>query len=403
LNTTPAAGNGLRVVVGVTGGIAAYKAVSVVRALVQAGHEVTVIPTVSALKFVGLPTWQAISRSDVPIDLFDGVAEVKHVAIGQQADLVIVAPATSHFLAQYAHGMAGDLLGTTLLATEAPVVVAPAMHTEMWNHPATQRNVELLRERGVVMVGPEAGPLTGSDSGVGRMSEPEQIVHTALAHVAGERALQGTTVLVSAGGTREPIDPVRFVGNRSSGAMGAAIAAEARKRGARVILVHAHIDVPIPEGVESYPVSTAEEMREVMLAHQSEAQVVVMAAAVADYRPTEVSQEKVKKSEHSDQLSLMLEKTIDIAAELGKNKTQGQVLVTFAAETEADDDALVEVAREKGTRKNSDLVVANRVGWQVGFGETEAAVWFVRSSGAPVLSTGSKMTVAGHLFDVLQH
>jgi len=403
LSPTPAAGNGLRVVVGVTGGIAAYKAVTVVRALVQAGHHVTVIPTASALKFVGLPTWQAISRSDVPSDLFDGVAEVKHVALGQQADLIIVAPATAHFLAQYAHGMAGDLLGTTLLATEAPVVVAPAMHTEMWNHPATQRNVELLRERGVVMVGPEAGPLTGRDSGVGRMSEPEQIVHTALAHVSGERPLGGTTVLVSAGGTREPIDPVRFVGNRSSGAMGVAIAAEARARGARVILVHAHLEVPIPSGVESHPVSTAEEMHEVMLAHQPEAQVVVMAAAVADYRPASVSQEKVKKSDDTDQLPLTLEKTVDIAAQLGKNKTPGQVLVTFAAETEADDDALVELAREKGKSKNSDLVLANRVGWQVGFGETEAAVWFVRSSGAPVLSTGSKMTVAGRLFDVLQH
>ena len=400
---TPQAHSGLRVVVGVTGGIAAYKAVSLVRALVQEGHQVTVIPTASALKFVGLPTWQAISRSDVPVDLFEGVSEVTHVALGQRADLVIVAPATAHFLAQYANGMAGDLLGTTLLATEAPVVVAPAMHTEMWNHPATKANVELLRQRGVVMVGPNSGPLTGADRGIGRMAEPEEIIRAALSSVRSERPLSGKTVLVSAGGTREPIDPVRFLGNRSSGAMGVAIATEAHSRGARVVLVHAHLDVSLPRGMETVAVSTAEEMREEMRARQGEADVVVMAAAVADYRPVSVSEKKLKKTEASETPQIALEETPDIAAELGAHKPEGQILVTFAAETEPDDEALLDLARSKGTRKNSDLVVANRVGWQVGFGETEAAVWFVRPSGAPVLSTGSKMTVAGRLFDVLQH
>ena len=400
---TPQAHSGLRVVVGVTGGIAAYKAVSLVRALVQEGHQVTVIPTASALKFVGLPTWQAISRSDVPVDLFEGVSEVTHVALGQRADLVIVAPATAHFLAQYANGMAGDLLGTTLLATEAPVVVAPAMHTEMWNHPATKANVELLRQRGVVMVGPNSGPLTGSDRGIGRMAEPEEIIRIALSSVRSERPLSGKMVLVSAGGTREPIDPVRFLGNRSSGAMGVAIAAEAHARGARVVLVHAHVDVSLPREVEKVAVSTAEEMREAMRARQGEAHVVVMAAAVADYRPVSVSEKKLKKTEASETPQIALEETPDIAAELGAHKPEGQILVTFAAETEPDDEALLDLARSKGARKNSDLVVANRVGWQVGFGETEAAVWFVRPSGAPVLSTGSKMTVAGRLFDVLQH
>ncbi|MGA1784164.1 MAG: bifunctional phosphopantothenoylcysteine decarboxylase/phosphopantothenate--cysteine ligase CoaBC [Pontimonas sp.] len=400
---TPQAHSGLRVVVGVTGGIAAYKAVSLVRALVQEGHQVTVIPTASALKFVGLPTWQAISRSDVPVDLFEGVSEVTHVALGQRADLVIVAPATAHFLAQYANGMAGDLLGTTLLATEAPVVVAPAMHTEMWNHPATKANVELLRQRGVVMVGPNSGPLTGADRGIGRMAEPEEIIRAALSSVRSERPLSGKTVLVSAGGTREPIDPVRFLGNRSSGAMGVAIATEAHSRGARVLLVHAHLDVSLPRGMETVAVSTAEEMREAMRARQGEAHVVVMAAAVADYRPVSVSEQKLKKTEASETPQIALEETPDIAAELGAHKPEGQILVTFAAETEPDDEALLDLARSKGARKNSDLVVANRVGWQVGFGETEAAVWFVRPSGAPVLSTGSKMTVAGRLFDVLQH
>jgi len=400
---TPQAHSGLRVVVGVTGGIAAYKGVSLVRALVQEGHQVTVMPTASALKFVGLPTWQAISRSDVPVDLFEGVSEVTHVALGQRADLVIVAPATAHFLAQYANGMAGDLLGTTLLATEAPVVVAPAMHTEMWNHPATKANVELLRQRGVVMVGPNSGPLTGSDRGIGRMAEPEEIIRIALSSVRSERPLSGKTVLVSAGGTREPIDPVRFLGNRSSGAMGVAIAAEAHARGARVVLVHAHLDVSLPSEVETVAVSTAEEMREAMRARQGEAHVVVMAAAVADYRPVSVSEQKLKKTEASETPQIALEENPDIAAELGAHKPEGQILVTFAAETEPDDEALLDLARSKGARKNSDLVVANRVGWQVGFGETEAAVWFVRPSGAPVLSTGSKLTVAGRLFDVLQH
>ena len=402
MSPTPEAGDGLRVVVGVTGGIAAYKAVSVVRALVQAGHRVTVIPTSSALKFVGLPTWQAISRNDVPVDLFDGVAEVTHVALGQQADVVVVVPATAHFLANYAHGVAGDLLGTTLLATEAPVIVAPAMHTEMWNHPATQANIELLRSRGVHFVGPASGALTGHDSGVGRMAETADVVDAVLSHRAPAGELAGKTVLISAGGTREPLDPVRFIGNRSSGAMGVAIAREALRRGARVTLVHAHLDVSVPSGVDSIAVETAEQMREAMLKHQPSADYVVMAAAVADYRPRSVSDHKLKKTDADSAMSIELERTPDIAQELGEHKKPGQVVVSFAAETESDDDALVEIARAKGLAKKSDWVVANRVGWQVGFGETEAAVWFVRSSGAPVLSTGSKQTVAGRLLDVLQ-
>ena len=402
MSPTPEAGDGLRVVVGVTGGIAAYKAVSVVRALVQAGHHVTVIPTSSALKFVGLPTWQAISRNDVPVDLFEGVAEVTHVALGQQADVVVVAPATAHFLANYAHGVAGDLLGTTLLATEAPVIVAPAMHTEMWNHPATQANIELLRSRGVHFVGPASGALTGQDSGVGRMAEPSDVFDAVLSHRAPAGELAGKTVLISAGGTREPLDPVRFIGNRSSGAMGVAIAREALRRGARVTLVHAHLDVSVPSGVDSIAVETAEQMREAMLKHQPSADYVVMAAAVADYRPRSVSDHKLKKTDSDSAMSIELQRTPDIAQELGEHKKPGQVVVSFAAETESDDDALVEIARAQGLAKKSDWVVANRVGWQVGFGETEAAVWFVRSSGAPVLSTGSKQTVAGRLLDVLQ-
>ena len=240
--------SGMRVVVGVTGGIACYKAVGVVRALTLLGHDVHVIPTHSALQFVGAATWEAISHNPVSADVFTGVDQVRHVALGQQADLVIVAPATAHFLAQYASGMAADLLGTTLLATTAPVVVAPAMHTEMWEHGATTANIETLRARGVHIVGPGTGQLTGSDVGPGRMAEPEEIVAFALG-VAGPRPLEGKKVVISGGGTREAIDPVRFLGNRSTGHMAAALASEALVRGATVTLVHAPLEVAIPRGV----------------------------------------------------------------------------------------------------------------------------------------------------------
>ena len=401
MSSTLQAPRGLRVVVGVTGGIAAYKAVSVVRQFVQAGANVTVVPTNSALKFVGRPTWEAISRNQVPTDLFDGVAEVTHVALGQQADLIVVAPATAHFIAQYASGLAGDLLGTTLLATTAPIVIAPAMHTEMWEHPATKSNVETLIRRGVHLVGPGSGALTGSDIGPGRMAEPDDIVRFALNVSAGDKPLAGKRVLVSAGGTREPLDPVRYIGNRSSGAMGVAIATVARNLGASVTLVHANLEVAAPEGVELVSAPTAEAMRRQMLLHQAKADVVIMAAAVADWTPETVSPEKLSKSAGSDFLPRLVP-TADIATELGQAKPAGQLLVTFSAETEPDDTALLERAKAKGEKKNADLVVANRVGEQVGFGESETAVWFIQRSGAPVLSTGSKFVIAGHLFEVLQ-
>lgn len=402
MTATRQAPRGLRVVVGVTGGIAAYKAVSVVRSFVRAGHDVTVIPTASALKFVGLPTWEAISRNKVPVDLFSGVDEVTHVALGQHADLIVIAPATAHFLGQYANGLAPDLLGTTLLATNAPVVVAPAMHTEMWLHPATQANFETLQRRGVHFVGPASGALTGDDTGPGRMSEPDDIVDFALSVSAGDKPLTGKKVLVSAGGTREPLDPVRFIGNRSSGAMGVAIATVARNYGAEVTLVHAHLEVDLPDGVLSVAAPTAADMEREMLARQGDQDVVIMAAAVSDWTPEHVSSDKITKEPAIDTFQPVLKKTVDVAAKLGEAKRPGQLLVTFSAETEADDQALIARAAEKGVAKHADMVVANRVGEQVGFGETETAVWFIQRSGAPVLSTGSKLTVAGHLFEVLQ-
>ena len=390
---------GMRVVVGVTGGIACYKAVGVVRELTLLGHDVHVIPTHSALKFVGAATWEAISHNPVSADVFTGVDQVRHVALGQQADLIIVAPATAHFLAQYASGMASDLLGTTLLATTAPVVVAPAMHTEMWEHGATTANIETLAARGVHVVGPASGRLTGSDSGPGRMAEPEDIVRFALALVR-EKPLAGKKVVISGGGTREKIDPVRFLGNRSTGHMATALAQEAHSRGAAVTLVHAPLDVPVPRGVVAVAVESAEEMREAMLDHSTDADIVIMAAAVADWTPTDVFSEKVSKTSE-DTWTVTFQKTPDIAKELGDRKPDGQVLVGFAAETVANDDELLQRATTKLQSKNCDVIVANRVGDRLGFGETDTAVWFVQHSGAPVLSTGSKLTVAGHLFDVL--
>lgn len=391
--------SGRRVIVGVTGGIASYKAVSLVRQLVLAGHDVHVIPTHSALKFVGQATWEAISHHPASPDVFSGVDQVRHVALGQSADLIIVAPATAHFLAQYASGQAADLLGTTLLATTSPVVIAPAMHTEMWEHPATRANLRTLIDRGVTVVGPESGNLTGSDVGPGRMSEPEDIIAEAF-RVLVPQTLAGKKVVISAGGTREPIDPVRFIGNRSTGAMGVALAAEARRRGAEVTLVHGPLDVVTPTTVRHVGITTAEDLRQAMKQESTDADIVIMAAAVADWTVNEPSLEKISKTE-ADTLQLRLTKTPDILRELSLARRPGQIVVGFAAETVTTDDELLERARKKLDAKGCDVVVANRVGEQVGFGETETAVWIVQRSGAPVLSTGSKMTVAGHLFDVL--
>jgi phosphopantothenoylcysteine decarboxylase/phosphopantothenate--cysteine ligase len=393
------AASSMRVVVGVTGGIACYKAVGVVRDLVLRGHEVHVIPTHSALNFVGAATWEAMSRNPVSADVFSGIDQVRHVALGQSADLVIVAPATAHFLAQYANGMAADLLGTTLLATTAPVVVAPAMHTEMWEHAATQANIATLAERGVHIVGPGIGRLTGDDTGPGRMAEPAEIVAAAL-EALGPRPLVGTHVLISAGGTREPIDPVRFIGNRSTGHMGVALAAEARRLGADVTLVHAPLEAPLPPGVVSVQVDTATQMRDAMAAWAPRAGIVIMAAAVADWQLAEPFASKVSKTD-ANQWTVTFDKTPDILSELAAARHPGQIIVGFAAETVATDDDLIGAASRKLSAKDCDVIVANRVGDQIGFGETETAVWIVQRSGAPVLSTGSKQTVAGRLFEVL--
>lgn len=390
----------LRIIVGVTGGIAAYKAVSVVREFVRRGHMVTVIPTASALRFVGLPTWEAISRNPVPTDLFEGVAEVRHVALGQDADLLVVAPATAHALASLAGGFAGDLLGTTVLASTAPLVLAPAMHTEMWENAAVQANVATLRERGVILVGPERGALTGDDVGVGRMSEPEAIVEAAL-NAVQPMSLSGKKILISAGGTREPLDPVRYLGNRSTGAMGVAIAQEALARGAEVTLVHAHLEVPLPGRVKAVSVSTAEDMLAAMQSAAPSQDVIIMAAAVADWRAEVVFDGKLRKSGLPETWQPSLVRTPDILALLGESKREGQVVIGFAAETEDDPSAREKSAREKMVRKHADAIVLNMVGDRVGFGEVETDVTLITASPQSQSFSGSKSSVAGRLLDAL--
>lgn len=391
----------MRVVVGITGGIAAYKAVGVIREFVLRGHEVHVVATDAALRFVGRPTLEAISRNPVETELFDGVAEVRHVALGQSADLVVVAPATANTLAKLAAGLSDDLLGTTILASTAPLVVAPAMHTEMWQNAATRHNVATLRARGVHIVGPASGQLTGSDSGPGRMSEPGDIVDAALAALR-PRDLTGRRIVVTAGGTREPLDPVRFIGNRSSGRQGAALAAAARDRGAEVVLVAAHLEVPAPAGVDVREAGTAAELREATLQAASGADAVIMAAAVADYRPEVVAEAKITKEQQGDELVLRLVRNPDILAELSAEPRTVPTVIGFAAETEPDDAALLERGRAKVARKGCDYLVVNRVGWNEGFvTEDNAVVILSRAGDIVTRAGGTKREVAEAILDLL--
>ena len=393
----------LNVVVGITGGIAAYKAVAVVRALVLAGHDVHVVATDAALKFVGKPTLEAISRNTVHTDLYEGVAEVRHVAIGQAADLIVIAPATANSIAKLAAGIADDLLGNTILASTAPVVIAPAMHTEMWQNPATVANVAVLRSRGIHVVGPAVGQLTGTDSGAGRMSEPDDIVAAALAVVA-PKDLAGKRILVTAGGTREALDPVRYIGNRSSGKQGLAIAHAAAARGASVTLVGANLEVraAASESLTVVHVGSTLELEAAVVAAAPDADVVIMAAAVADYRPESVAQAKIKKETQGDTLQLTLVKNPDILAGLAARRVAGQTIIGFAAETEQQRDALVELGRAKIARKGADYLVLNRVGWTEGFATDGNAIIVLDRAGDIVSeASGSKASVAERILDLL--
>ena len=394
----------LNVVVGVTGGIAAYKAVSVVRALVLAGHDVHVVATENALRFVGRPTLEAISRNTVHSDLYEGVAEVRHVAIGQAADLIVVAPATANTVAKLAAGLADDLLGNTILASTAPLVIAPAMHTEMWQNAATVANIATLRQRGVTVVGPAVGQLTGVDSGPGRMSEPEEIVEVALRTAAGRQDLAGRRILVTAGGTREAIDPVRFIGNRSSGKQGVALAVAAADRGAEVTLIAANLEVDVPATVQVVRVRSTLDLEKAATSAAETADIVIMAAAVADYRPETVADAKIKKDVQGDVLDLRLVKNPDILAGLAANRRAGQVIVGFAAETEPDDAKLKQLGAAKVARKGADLLVVNRVGWNEGFATEGNTVIVLNRTGDIVgEASGSKRSVADRILDLLPH
>jgi len=345
---------GARVLLGVSGGIAAYKAVEVARLLGKAGATVQVIMTEAAQRFVGPATFAAITHRSVPTDVFDSPELVIHVKLARNFDLAVIAPATANTIAKMANGIADDLLTNVLLNTTVPIVVAPAMHTEMWEHPATRKNIETLRERGAVIVDPEEGELAGGDEGVGRLAEPQTIVEAVAETFARGNDLAGVRVIVTAGGTQEPIDPVRFISNRSSGKMGYAVATEAARRGADVTLVAGPVALPDPDRVTVVRVKTAQQMRDEVVSRFPDVDVVVKAAAVADFRPTTVADSKIKKAGAPPQIEL--EATPDIAAELGAMKKR-QILVGFAAET----DNHAEAARGKLASKNLDFIVLNDV------------------------------------------
>ncbi|HLI40284.1 MAG TPA: bifunctional phosphopantothenoylcysteine decarboxylase/phosphopantothenate--cysteine ligase CoaBC [Streptosporangiaceae bacterium] len=387
-----------RVVLGVGAGIAAYKSCELLRLLTESGHRVRVVPTRDALRFVGAATWAALSGEPVTADAWTDAAEVPHVRLGQQADLVLVAPATADLLARAAAGMADDLLTATLLTARCPVLYAPAMHTEMWEHPATQANVSLLRGRGAVVLDPAAGRLTGADSGPGRLPEPAEILAVALRLLAGTpRDLAGRRVVVSAGGTREEIDPVRFLGNWSTGAQGYALARTAAARGAEVTVVAANVALPDPAGAKVVRVVSAREMHDAVLAAAAGADAVVMAAAVADYRPEARSAVKIKKDAGPPE-PLRLAANPDILAGLARHRGPGQVIVGFAAET----DTSAEAARAKLARKGCDLLVVNPVGGGLGFGapDNEAVVYAADGTVTPI-PRGPKEALAGVVWDLV--
>lgn len=393
-----------QVVLGVSGGIAAYKACELLRRFTESGHEVRVVPTASALHFVGEATWSALSGNPVSTEVWESVHEVPHVRIGQGADLVVVAPATADVLAKAAHGLADDLLTNTLLTARCPVVFAPAMHTEMWEHPATQENVATLRRRGAIVIEPAVGRLTGVDTGKGRLPDPAEIFEVCRrVLLRGPRALEadlaGRHVVVSAGGTREPLDPVRYLGNRSSGKQGYALARTAVARGARVTLVAANTALADPAGVDVVRVGTAVQLREAVLKAAADADAVVMAAAVADFRPARYAEGKIKKKDGEEPAPLELVRNPDVLAELSAGRPNPeQVVVGFAAET---DDVLAN-GRAKLARKGCDLLVVNEVGDHKAFGteENEAVILGADGSQTPV-PHGPKEALAEQVWDLV--
>ena len=394
-----------RILLGVGGGIAAYKAVELLRLLAESGHDVIVVPTESALRLVGAATWAALSHHPVTTDVWSGAEDVPHVRLGREADLVVVAPATADLLARTAHGLADDLLTNSLLTARCPVLLAPAMHTEMWEHPATVDNVARLRQRGLIVLDPATGRLTGADSGPGRLPEPAEIAALADLLLIRPDALPtdlvGRQVVVSAGGTREAIDPVRFLGNASSGRQGHALAMVAAARGAAVTLVTANTALADPSGSTVVRVTSAQDLRDAVLKAAPDADVVVMAAAVADFRPVTAAEHKIKRTdEDPDPISLV--RNPDVLAELVAVRRPGQLLVGFAAETGDDTGDVLAHGRLKLARKGCDLLVVNDVGSGRAFGRPDNAAVILDSDGGELpVARGPKAALAAAVWDAV--
>ncbi|MEQ3549717.1 bifunctional phosphopantothenoylcysteine decarboxylase/phosphopantothenate--cysteine ligase CoaBC [Pseudonocardia nematodicida] len=395
------------ILLGVSGGIAAYKSAELLRRFTETGHAVRVIPTASALEFVGAATFEALSGRPVATGVFSDVHEVPHVALGQRADLVVVAPATADLMARLAHGRSDDLLTAALLTARCPVLLAPAMHTEMWEHPATRDNVALLRSRGTIVLEPASGRLTGSDTGRGRLPDPAEIADLARLLLerpdALPRDLAGRHVVVSAGGTREALDPVRFLGNRSSGKQGYALARVAAQRGARVTLVAGHTeDLGDPAAVDVVRAPTAVAMEAAVRSAAEDADAVVMAAAVADFRPVDTATDKIKRGDHEPP-ALRLTQNPDILAGLVRDPLRdGQVIVGFAAETGDATGDVLHHGRAKLARKGCDLLVVNAVGDGKAFGTPDNAGWLLARDGAEdELPMGSKALLASRIWDAV--
>jgi phosphopantothenoylcysteine decarboxylase/phosphopantothenate--cysteine ligase len=402
----PAADRRPVVVLGVSGGIAAYKACELLRRFTESGHDVTVIPTQAALRFVGAATWEALSGKAVSESVFADVASVRHVTVGQRAEIVVVAPATADLLAKAAHGLADDMLTTTLLTARCPVVFAPAMHTEMWEHPATQANVETLRGRGVLVIPPADGRLTGADTGPGRLPEPAHIFAYCreVLRRGATRAddLAGRRVVVSAGGTRERLDPVRFLGNSSSGKQGYALAAAARARGAEVTVVAANVALPEPAGVTVVPVTSTGQLADAVFDAARDADAVVMAAAPADFRPASASSSKIKKRADRTAPTLELVETPDVLAALVQRRGEASepILVGFAAETGDTEGSVLDHARAKLSRKGCDLLVVNDVSGGAVFGEDDNQAIILAVEGTETaVPRGSKTDLAHAVWD----
>ena len=392
------------VVLGVTGGIAAYKSADLIRRLKEQDLDVQVITTKSALKFVGETTFAALSGHPVISDIWDNAHEVEHVNVAKKADAIVVAPATADFLAHLAYGFANDVLLATLLVAKCPIILAPAMHTEMWENSATKENVATLRKRGFLVLDPAVGKLTGEDSGVGRLPDTTEIAQVVKQVINRKNAnlgkdLVGLNVLISAGGTREAIDPVRFIGNRASGKQGVALALSALSRGAKVTLVGANLSVNVPAGVEFISANTAKEMQEQMQLRAGSADVVIMNAAVADYFIANPDSNKIKKKD--EKLTIELDKTTDILSVLADSKPIKQFLVGFAAETTTDDDDLITSAKAKLESKKADLIVGNKVSKSVGISSDENEVIMVTANEAVLLPKADKLLLADAMWDFI--